>query len=60
MSAPSMLPNPPRDPPYVTRLRGRLRAEMEARRRTERENLRLRTEIGRLLLVLRRACRSRT
>jgi hypothetical protein len=44
MSAPSMLSNPPREPDNVLRLRSRLRAEMEARRRTERENLRLRTE----------------
>jgi hypothetical protein len=58
-SPPSMLPNAPREPAYVARLRGRLRSEMESRRRTERENLRLRTEIARLLSVLRRAYRSR-
>jgi hypothetical protein len=54
-----MLPNAPQEPAYVARLRGRLRTEAETRRRTERENLRLRTEIARLLSVLRRAYRSR-
>jgi hypothetical protein len=54
-SPPSMLPNAPREPAYVARLRGRLRTETEARRRTERANLRLRSEIARLLSVLRRA-----
>jgi hypothetical protein len=58
-SPPSMLPNAPREPAYVDRLRDRLRTEIETRRRTERENLRLRTEIARLLSVLRRAYRSR-
>ena len=58
-SPPSMLRNAPREPAYVARLRGRLRTEIETRRRTERENLRLRTEIARLLSVLRTGCRSR-
>jgi hypothetical protein len=39
---------PTHQPTYIVRLRGRLRTETEARRRTERENLRLRTEIARL------------
>jgi hypothetical protein len=57
-SPPSALPNAPRELAYVARLRGRLRTEIETRRRTERENLRLRTEIARLLSVLRGARRS--
>ena len=58
-SPPTMLPNAPREPAYVTRLRGRLRSEIEARRRTVRENLRLRTEITQLLSVLRKVYRPR-
>ena len=55
-SPPSMLPNPqpPSEPVYVVRLRMRLRSAMESRRQTERENLRLRTEIARLQSLLRR------
>jgi hypothetical protein len=55
-SPPSMLPNPQPafEPVYVVRLRIRLRSEMESRRRTERENLRLRTEIVRLQSLLRK------
>jgi hypothetical protein len=60
VSPPSMLPNAPREPAYVARLRGRLRTEIETRRRMESENFGLRTEIARLLSVLRRARRSRT
>jgi hypothetical protein len=57
-SPPSMLPNPQpaSEPVYVVRLRIQLRSkiEMESRRRTEPENLRLRTEITRLQSLLRR------
>jgi hypothetical protein len=59
-SPPSMLPNPQpaSESVYVVRLRIRLRSEMESRRRTERQNLRLRTEIVRLQSLLRkRACK---
>jgi hypothetical protein len=58
-SPPSMLPNAPREPAYVARLRGRLRTALEAHRQTERENFRLRTEIARLRSVLRRAYRAK-
>jgi hypothetical protein len=58
-SPPSMLPNAPREPAYVVRLRGRLRSEMEVRRQTERKNFRLRIEIARLHSVLRRAYRAK-
>jgi hypothetical protein len=50
-AGPSLLPNPPQAPPldnYTARLRHRLNAEVALRRAVERENLRLRTELGRL------------
>jgi hypothetical protein len=59
-SPPSMLsnPQPASEPVYVVRLWMRLRSEMESHRRTERENLRLRTEVTRLQSLLRRrACK---
>ena len=46
---PSLWPDPPREPGYVQRMRHRLHAEIEARRQTERENLKLRTELARLV-----------
>jgi hypothetical protein len=47
-NAPSLLPDPPPEPVYVLRLRQRLREEINARRRVERENFRLRTELSKL------------
>jgi hypothetical protein len=49
-----MLPTPRPEPYYVRAMRVRLRHEIEARRRTERENFRPRTELKRLTEKIRR------
>jgi hypothetical protein len=45
---PSMLPSQPPEPVYVRAIRARLKQEIDNRRRVERENFRLRTELKRL------------
>jgi hypothetical protein len=43
-----MLPSQPPEPVYVRAIRARLKQEIDNRRRVERENFRLRTELKRL------------
>ena len=49
---PSMLPSQPPEPVYVRDMCARLKQEIENRRRVERENFQLRTELKRLTAKL--------